>query len=66
MNLPPEKLAELQAERDWLLWKMEEHKKWKKTGESEYCYSLDPGERQSDKKRLSEIKALLKTKKKVK
>jgi hypothetical protein len=62
MDLPPEKLAELEAERDWILWKIEEHKKWKKTGESEYCYSLDPGERQSDVKRLSEIKELLKTK----
>ena len=61
MNLPLDKLAELQAERDWLLWKMEEHRKWKRTGNSEYCYSLDPGERQTDAKRLSQIKELLKT-----
>jgi hypothetical protein len=60
MNLLPEKLAELEAERDWLLWKKEEHKKWKKSGDSEYCYSQDPGEQQTDAKRLTEIKALLK------
>lgn len=60
MDLPPEKLAELEAERDWILWKIEEHKKWKKTGDSEYCYSLDPSEYQADVKRISEIKAFLK------
>lgn len=61
MKLPPEKTAELEAERDWILWKIEEHKKWKRTGDSEFCYSLDPDEHKADKKRLTEIKATLKT-----
>ncbi|MCB0722537.1 MAG: hypothetical protein KDC73_03885 [Ignavibacteriae bacterium] len=60
MKLPPEKLAELQAERDWILWKMEESKKWKLTGDSEFSYSWDPEEYHADKNRLSEIKKLLK------
>jgi hypothetical protein len=66
MNLPPEMLAELQAEHDWILWKMEEDKKSGKTGISEYTYCRESGEYQEDVKRLKEIKLLLKPVKSIK
>ena len=59
MNFSPEMLAELQAEYDWILWKMEENKK---SWNSEYKYSRESGEYKQDLKRLKEIKLILNSK----
>ena len=58
MSLPQEKLAELQAEYDWLGWKLDEHKK-SVSGDGEYFYN-DRKEKQSDIDRRAEIKNILK------
>jgi hypothetical protein len=57
MSLPQEKLAELQAEYDWLGWKLDEHKK-SASGDSEYFYN-DRKEKQRDINRRAEIKKIL-------
>ena len=66
MRIPTDELAELQAEHDWLIWKCEENKKFRKKGDSEFNYNEDPSEKKKDKTRLSELKKILKNLKKCK
>lgn len=59
MSLPQEKIAELQAELDWIGWKLEEHQK--PSPEAEFFYD-DPGEMRIDLDRRSELLKILKQK----
>lgn len=59
-NLPEiqsDELAELQAEYDWLEWKLDEHKKSVR-GNGEFLYN-DLNEKWTDTRRRNELKKIL-------
>lgn len=60
MSLPQDKIAELQAELDWIGWKLEEHQK-AVSGGGEFFYD-DPGEMRIGLDRRSELLKILKQK----
>lgn len=59
MRILTDELAELQAEHDWLVWKFDENKKFKKAGESEFSYADDKESYSKDKQRLQKLKKIL-------